>query len=270
MGTIISFLNIKGGVGKTASSIIIGHIMSQLHHKKVLLVDTDPQSNSSSMFSEQRMIDILQAYLFRTDLEVPEYSLVDVLSDVDFNPEDAIQKTKYDNLYILPSLPIINDVEEKLRADFKNPQQFRLKNQLDKIKDDYDYIVLDCSPAISLINTNALVASDKVYIPLRCDAWSGIGMAQAKTFLENIQSYSDTEFGGAFITQWEKKNVNKVCYEIISAFLQDKLIDIIIPKSKLVEEMSYQQLPLLEIDNKQKDSKVTEAYKKLVQYIIEH
>jgi chromosome partitioning protein len=269
---IISFLNNKGGVGKTATTSTIAHMIATIHKKRVLLIDVDPQGNLSSIFSQTQVIDLLVSLLKDMPVTTPEKTVEDLFMNANMDIHECIRKTEYKNLDIIPSLLTLSECEEALKADIRTPQQFRLKNHLNKIQDEYDYCLIDCSPSINILNINALVASDQVYIPLKCDAWSATGMCIAKKLVKTVQSYNNQlQLAGCFFTQWEGvKNVSKTTYEILEQIVPDLLLPITISKSKLIEEMSYMQKPLLEYDTSKEKSKVTKDYIKLTKYIVSH
>ena len=139
----ICFLNNKGGVGKSASVITIAHMMAE-KGLKVLLVDIDPQGNTSNMFSEVDVITLLTNRL----LNIPETdipSVGDLFVNRNADIKKCIRKTDYEGLDIIPSLLTLSEIEEQLKADITTPQQFRLKKHLEKVKDEYDFCLIDCS-----------------------------------------------------------------------------------------------------------------------------
>ena len=265
----IAFLNNKGGVGKTASVVTVAHMLATEYHKKTLIVDLDPQGNSSSMYADVDVINLLQQLLAGNNVNAGQKSIQDLLLDYQLDPHVAIHKTKYDNLDIIPAFLTLSEIEERLKADIQMPQQFRLKNHLEKLEEEYDYCIIDCSPSISIININGLAAADIVYIPIRCDAWSAVGITIAKNLIDTVKNYNPSlRLGGVFFTQYEAyKNVSKTVLEILQAFLGPDLMDIKISKSKLMEEMTYTQQPLLEYDSK-RNAPVTLDYLKLTEYIM--
>lgn len=269
----ISFINIKGGVGKTATSITVGHILATYFGKKVLLVDADPQGNMSTTYSAVNIMSVLKNLLIGEKEESELPTIEDLLLKPEIETHLAIRNTEYNNLDIIPALLTLSEAEKALKEDFILPQQYRLKNHLEKIKDEYDYCIIDCSPSVNIVNINALVASDIVYVPMKCDAWSGIGMCVARDYIKMVSSYNyKLKFGGFFYVQWEKnKNVSTVAYQLFKDNLGEELLPCSIRKSKLIEEMSYMQKPLLEYDKKGKGGKyspVTEDYIKLTEYIM--
>lgn len=267
----ISFLNNKGGVGKTASTAIIAHIMAD-SGKKVLLIDLDPQGNCSSIYSDVNIIKRLVCLLKGENPDSEkEYSAEDLFLDAELDIHSVIKKTDYENLDIIPSMLTLAECEEQLKADIRTPQQFRLKNHLDKIYDEYEYCLIDCSPSINILNINGLVASDEVYIPLKCDAWSATGMCIAMNLIKTVSTYnSRLKLKGCFFTQWESnKNVSKTTYELLTQFIPHLILPFTISKSKLIEELSYTQKPLLSIESN-KNSKVAQDYMRLTNFIIDN
>lgn len=269
----ISIINNKGGVGKTASVTTIGHMMATLYGKKVLLIDLDPQGNTSSRYSETEFIEIFLAIMERRPVE-SELSIEDVLLYPELDIHEAIKKTEYENLDIIPSHLTLSEVEERLKAEITSPQQFKLKSQLKKVENEYDFCLIDCSPSISILNINGLAASDEVYIPLRSDGDSCIGLAITRNLVETVSMYNPAlHISGAFLTQYNnRKNVAREVYELLKEILPRydiPMLPIQIGTTKYLEENTFEQKPLLEVDNGKNKCSVTLAYMKLTEYIIE-
>lgn len=267
----ITFLNIKGGVGKSATSITIAHMLAEYFKKKVLIIDMDPQGNTSLTFSNINVIKYFENLLTESEIEVEDCTIEDLLLDSQIDIHKSIIHTDYPGLDIIPSLLTLSEAEQMLKADITSPQQFRLANHLKAIEDEYDYCIIDCSPSINIININALAASDEVYIPMKCDAWSGIGMCVAKRLINTVSMYSPKlKYKGCFFTQWEaNKNVSKTVLELLKINVGDELLPVTIRKSKLIEEMSYMQKPLLCYDTKKGYDGVTKDYLKLTKMIMQ-
>lgn len=268
----ISIINNKGGVGKTASVTTIGHMMATLYGKKVLLIDLDPQGNTSSRYSETEFLEIFLAIMERRPVE-SELSIEDVLLCPELDIHEAIKKTEYENLDIIPSHLTLSEVEERLKADITSPQQFKLKAQLKKIENEYDFCLIDCSPSISILNINGLTASDEVYIPLRSDGDSCIGLAITRNLVETVSTYNPVlKISGAFLTQYNnRKNVAKEVYGLLKDILPRygiTMLPIQIGTTKYLEENTFEQKPLLEVDSGKNKCSVTLAYMKLTEYII--
>lgn len=157
---IFSFMNQKGGVGKSASVATIGAILSDVFNKRTLLIDVDPQGNTSNQFSKVDYYSLFRSILSGRKIG-EELSIEDFFIDSSLDIRDGIIHTKYKNLDIIPTYQTLAEVEERLKADVRTPQQFRLKHHLDKLQEEYDFCLIDCSPSINLLNINALVASER-------------------------------------------------------------------------------------------------------------
>lgn len=271
----ILFINMKGGVGKSSNAITISHMLS-LKGKKVLLIDLDPQGNTTSMYSEVDVMDQLSAALQGQALE-KELSLEDLFLDSKLDIHKVIKKTQYPNLDIIPSFLTLAAVESQMKNDVTNILQFRLKNHIKKIEEEYDFLIIDCSPSLSIVNVNGLALPEvEVYIPMRADAWSGIGMTIARQAIDDVRDYNPSiHYKGCFFTQWEAKSVNKTVLEIYEKIIPQELIPVRIRKSKLIEEMSYMQKPLMayikeEKIRKRDSEKIVNDYEKLIEFILEN
>lgn len=267
MKTII-FLNNKGGVGKTASVTTIAHMMAEKYNKKVLIIDLDPQMNSTMMFSE---IDFAQIFNdICRGVNVGKKGVERLLLDKNVDIHECIVKTNYKNLDIIPSCLTLSGTEDLMKSDVASPQQFKLKRHLNAVKDEYDYCIIDTSPSLSLINMNGLAAADELYIPLKCDGGSLLGVGLVTSIYETVAEYNvNLKIGGIFFTQWnERKNVSKVVYQILNKKFGKYMLPISIGTSKNMEESTLAQTPLWDYDNKKSKCKVTEDYIELTEYIL--
>ncbi|MFR6456232.1 MAG: ParA family protein [Roseburia faecis] len=267
MKTIV-FLNNKGGVGKTASTTTIVHMMATKFNKKVLLIDLDPQMNSSVMFSEIDFVSIFESvYLGKKDFA--EKGIEKLFKDDSADIHDCIVHTSYENLDIIPSCLTLSEAEEAMKAQVVVPQQFKLQNHLAKIKDEYDYCIIDTSPSVSIININGLNAADELYIPLRCDGGSLLGVGIIMNLFNTVKSFNpNLKIGGMFFTQWNgRKNVSKSVYALLEQYFGKYIMPVSISTSKDMEECTLTQEPLLEYSP---NSKVTKEYLKLTEYILNH
>ena len=168
MGKIIALANQKGGVGKTTTAVNLSAALAECG-KKVLLIDSDAQGNATSGLG------------CRCDKD--EKTLYDVIIDeIDIN--DTIVHTKYKNLDLCPSNVELSGAEiELVEAD---DRAFRLKKALAKIKDNYDFIFIDCPPSLGLVTLNALSASDRVLVPIQCEFYALEGLALFTGTLESV------------------------------------------------------------------------------------
>lgn len=267
----IVFLNNKGGVGKTASTATIAHLLASVHKKRTLIIDLDPQGNTSNLYSDVNVFEFVEALLRHERASVKIKSVEDLLIDQEMDIHECIQHTKYEGLDIIPSLLTLAEAEEKLKADIRTPQQFRLARHLKKVEEEYDYCLIDCSPSISIVNINGLAAADEVYFPLQTDAWSVAGMSIALDLCENVSQYNPSlKPVGCFFTQVdERKALGRQAYALVEEYLPDLLIPIKIGISESVKWMSYQQMPLGEVEkNRKKPTKALKAYMDLTEFII--
>lgn len=230
----IAFYNVKGGVGKTTSTINVGYQLTKLGYR-VLVIDLDAQSNASDFFDRCGNCEI---------------TVCELLSNGTLPPEKIATATQYKNLDIIPAYLTLGRAEKLLMSDTTIPQQFRLKRYLEKLKDRYDYCLLDCSPAAeNLVNINGLACADAVFVPLKCDKWAMCGLENTIQVIEAVSSYNDRlKLGGAFFVQWENRKINKAVYEMLSSELGNKLLSEKIRKSKLAEESSYEREPISVLD----------------------
>lgn len=265
----VTFLNNKGGVGKSAAVISVGHMLATECGKRVLLIDMDPQANTSQMFgfegdSNYSLKEILQGNVYPV-----KDTVEDILWDKEKDIQDCIYATDYNGLDIIPSFITLCEMENRLIVNITEPNQFRLYKQLEKIQDKYDFCLIDCGPSVSLLNVNALAASDTVYIPSRCDKSSRIGIANVLRMVKNIQDFSrkKLEFGGCFLVQYDERR--KICKEAwldCKEALGDKLLPVTIPTCTKVEQTSSLKKPILELDPR---GKITQSFRELTQHIIE-
>lgn len=264
----ITILNNKGGVGKSATVTTLGHILATEYKKKVLLIDMDPQANTSQLFG----IEADENYSLKQVLEEDVYPIKDTVEDVLWDMKkdihDCIYETEYEGLDIIPSFITLFNMENQLIINITEPNQFRLYKQLCKIDTEYDYCLIDCGPSVSLLNANALAASDVVYIPSRCDRSSRIGIANVLRMVRNVQDYSRKElkFGGCFLVQYDSRK--KICQEALEdcrEALGDGLLPIAIPMCTKIEQASSLKKPLPKIDPK---GNATKNYQKLAEIIM--
>ena len=263
----ICFINGKGGTGKSASATTLAHILAVHKEKRVLLVDMDPQSNSSTTYSDVDFFKVfMQIYAGEMEDE-KRYTVEDLLMDSCLDPRQCIIHTEYENLDVIPSLLTLSEAEERMKADTRTIQQFKLKCQLKKLEDAYDFCLIDCGPSVSLLNINALAAADEVYIPARTDGYSLLGIAISMNLIRTVQTYNPMlSVGGIFFTQYGKnKNVAKTAKQIMETYFPEELLPIHIGVTKNLEENSFVQKPLLEID---RNSKAAKAYLDLADYIL--
>ena len=257
MGKAISLVNQKGGVGKTTSSINLSASLAVLG-KKVLLIDLDPQGNTTTG------VGINKGEI--------ERSIYDVLIG-ECKITEAIIKTRYKNLYVIPATINLAGVEYELIEKSNNDTSFKkgeqLKISLMDIKDSFDYIILDCPPSLSLITTNALAASNSVIIPVQCEFFALEGITQLlKTIMLSQKTLNPTlDIEGVLLTMLDSRtNLGFEVVEDIRKFFKEKVYNTIIPRLVRLTEAPSHGEPIIAYDPKSRGS---EAYLNLAKEVIE-
>lgn len=164
----ISLLNMKGGVGKTTTSLNLAAGLA-LKGKRVLLVDYDPQANTTSIFQD----------------EPPETSINEIMTGV-ASIKDVMIKVD-DNLWLVPSELALTNTEMEMRAQTTAPQHNRLEKALAQVKDQFDYCIIDCAPAISLLTVNAIIASNHIIVPIKPDKFAVKGFVVTNDNIQQIK-----------------------------------------------------------------------------------
>ncbi len=185
----LSILNIKGGVGKTTSTINLASTLAE-EGKKVLIVDIDAQSNSTMLF---------KAY------DIDALSVSDILLDKNINVEDVIKGTDFDNIDVLPSNISLAFTEKKILLDVTRNQQNRLKKALEQVEDKYDYCLIDCPPSLNMITINALVASDEVIVPIKIDKFALDGLGYLLDSIDEVKEIYKTGNVNVFLKKYDEK-----------------------------------------------------------------
>lgn len=245
MGKTVSIFNQKGGVGKTTTCINFSAALG-LKGKKTLLVDCDPQGNSTSGVG--------------IDKSEIEWSSYDLLIN-DTPAKDIILETKFKNLWILPANMNLAGAELELA---ENENRFKvLKKALASVVMDYDYIIIDCPPSLGLLSLNALTASDTLIVPLQCEYYALEGLSQllgtVRTVKQNYNEHLEVE--GIVYTMYDKRlKLNQQVVDEVDSYFPNKSYKTFIPRSvKLAEAPSYGE-PVIYYE---KYSKPSFAYKKL-------
>lgn len=242
MGKAIAIFNQKGGVGKTTTNINLSACLAALG-KKVLIIDNDPQGNSTSGLGINKSATVFNLY----DL---------LLSDI--NPRDGIMKTGYENLDIIPSNVQLAGAEiEMIDLD---KREFRLKEIVDALKDSYDFIFIDCPPSLGLLTINSLVAVDGILVPIQCEYYALEGVSQLiNTFKLMKKSLNkNLQIEGVLISMYDSRtNLSQQVVDEVEKYFQGKVYRTRIPRNiKLAEAPSFGK-PIIIYDEK---SKGAESY----------
>ena len=265
---IISFLNNKGEVGKSSTVQALAYILSNSYKRKVLIVDIDPQANTTITLGNTDFMDLLKQ---KTGIIKDQESLIsieDLVINNNIDIHEAIKQTSIHNVDIIQALPTLAAVEESLKADIRTPQQFRLRNQLAKLNDnEYDYVLIDCGPSLSILNINALVASDEVFIPTQVDSGSLWGVTMTiNELIKPVRSYAPgLTLGGIFVTRCrDYTTAAREGYRILEELYPDKLLPITINENVAVQNSSQKRIPLPKLN---KRAQATKDYYMLAGYI---
>ena len=255
MGKVISLINQKGGVGKTTTSINLSASLALLN-KKVLMIDLDPQCNATTGIG-----------INKGEIEKSVYNVLNGTADI----TESIVKTKYKNLYVLPAN--INlagiDIEIQNMSDQDHPKAMQLKGHIDKVRDKFDFVIIDCPPALGTITTNALAASDSVIIPVQCEFFALEGITQLlKAIMFTQQNLNpDLSIEGVLLTMLDARaNLGLEVVEEIRKYFKDKVYNTIIPRLIRLAESPSHGKPIIAYDPKSRGS---EAYLNLAKEVID-
>ena len=251
MGRIIAIANQKGGVGKTTTAINLSACLAE-KGKKVLAIDLDPQGNMTSGLGVDK-----------NEIENTAYQLI--LNECSIN--ESIQPTVVDNLKIIASNVELAGAEIELLGI--NDKEYILKTTVDYIKDDYDYIIIDCPPSLNMLTVNAMTTADTVLVPIQCEYYALDGLSQLIHTINLVQERlnPNLQMEGVVFTMYDvRTNLSNQVVENVKANLDTTIYKTMIPRNiRLAEAPSY-GIPINVYDAK---SAGAESYRSLAQEIID-
>lgn len=250
MGKTIAVANQKGGVGKTTTTINLSACLAE-KGKKVLVIDTDPQGNTTSGFG----ID-------KNDLENTIYELI--LGECSIS--DCIIKKVMNNISVIPSNVNLAAAEIELIGIDK--KEYILKNEVDYVKDEYDFIIIDCPPSLNMLTINAMTTADSVLVPIQCEYYALEGLSQLihtiNLVKERLNPKLDME-GTVFTMYDSRTNLSMQVVENVKQNLNQKIYNTLIPRNIRLAEAPSHGMPINVYDAK---SAGAEAYMNLADEVI--
>ena len=252
MGKVIAIANQKGGVGKTTTAINLAASLAVLEHR-VLLIDADPQANATSGVG--------------FDVRNVKTSIYECVVD-DVDPRTIILNTNTPNFDLLPShIDLVGAEIEMLNL----PNRERvLKQVIDKVSADYDFILIDCSPSLGLITVNALTAADSVIIPVQCEYFALEGLGKLLNTIKIIQSRLNPELQieGFLLTMYDARlNLSNQVYEEVKRHFQEMVFETVITRNIRLSEAPSYGLPAIEYDV---SSKGAQSYLTLARELLQN
>ena len=251
MGRTIVIANQKGGVGKTTTAINLSASLADLG-KKILVIDTDPQGNTSSGLGVEK-----------NEVENTVYELLIGETTI----EECIQKEVFENLDIISSN--INLAAAEIELTGFEEKEFILKKAVDQVRADYDFIIIDCPPSLNTLTINAMCAADTVLVPIQCEYYALEGLSQLMNTVELVRDRlnPNLEIEGVVFTMYDARtNLSLQVVENVKANLDQKIYKTIIPRNVRLAEAPSHGKPINIYDSK---STGAESYRLLAQEVID-
>ncbi len=246
MGKIIAITNQKGGVGKTTTCVNLAAYLADWG-KKVLLIDIDPQGNACTSVG--------------VDIPKGKNSIYEVLLG-EINVKDAIYPSVQKNLDVVPSTVDLSSADVELV--YVENRENVLKEALKQIKDDYDYIFIDCPPSLGLLTVNALTATDTIIIPTQCEFFPIVGLGQLMNTVRLVKKHlnPNIEIEGVLLTMKNRNNLTNQVADEIKKHFGEKVYKTFIPRNVRLAESPSHGKPVVQYDS---SSKGAQAYKELAE-----
>lgn len=241
MGKIIAIANQKGGVGKTTTSVNLGAGLAQVG-KKILLVDIDAQGNATTGVGIEK-----------SELDQCIYNVLVEDADV----QGVIQKTATENLDVLPATIQLAGAEIELVPTIS--REVRLQRALQPVRDEYDYIIIDCPPSLGLLTINALTAADSVIIPVQCEYYALEGLSQLLNTVRLVQKHLNKNLAiqGVLLTMLDARtNLGIQVIDEVKKYFRDKVYRSIIPRNVRLSEAPSHGKPIMQYDAKSRGAEV--------------
>lgn len=250
MVKVIAIANQKGGVGKTTTAVNLAACLAALD-RKVLLVDSDPQGNATSGLGFDKR-DIKQC-------------IYDTLIN-DISMQDVIKHTAYKNLDVVPATIQLAGAEIEL-VSLMN-REGRMKNSLERVKHNYDYVIIDCPPSLGLLTINALTAASSVIIPIQCEFYALEGVTMLMNTIQLVQRNLNPalKLEGVLMTMFDSRtNLSTEVVEEVKKYFKTKMYQTIIPRNVRLSEAPSHGQPVIDYDSKSKGAMV---YMELAQEVV--
>ena len=252
MGKAIAIFNQKGGVGKTTTNINLGACLA-LKGKRVLMLDIDTQGNTTSGIGVSK--------------KELEYTVYELLIEDNFDPRDAVLHTSVENLDLIPANVDLAGAEiEMVQLEGREK---RLQKAIDKIRNDYDYIFIDCPPSLGLLTINSLSAVESVLIPIQCEFYALEGVSQLMSTIELVRKNlkPDLEVEGVVLSMFDgRTNLSIQVVQEVKKYFGAKVYSTVIPRNIRLAEAPSFGMPIVEYDPR---SKGAEAYREFAEEFLE-